>query len=774
MLLHLLPVAIAVLACPAFPQDGALDLSALPILKNTSLGPIEKDWLVDTAGSPAGVFRNQEGTELILDNGLVRRTLRLTPNAATVAFDNLMTGQAILRSVRPEARITLNGVQFTLGGLQGQPNHAFLNDSWVDAMTAIPQAWRCVGFEVSEPKKRLEWKQLRHHAPNMNWPPKGVSLRLDFAADSYDRDWLIENWEAQTAGPVDDEKKAAGLQRLERALPYLRVSVHYDLFDNVPLYSKWVTIHNGSKEVLRVDDFTLDILAAVERESVVETRTEAMPPPLLRVETEYSMGGLSFKNSRNHGFRWLTDPLYTSQVSYERSTPCLLEVGPANKALRPLDPGKSFSTYRDFVLPYDSEDITRRALSDARVYETIAPWVTENPLMMHVRYADPASVKLAIDQCVETGFEIVIMTFGSGFNIEDRSESNLERITNYVNYGAERGIEVGGYSLLSSRRINPPGDNCINPATGSPGGAGMIHGGTPALASGWGQRYLETVKSFYASTGALNFEHDGPYPGNLDASHRPPLQNGVEDSRYVNWMLSADLYRDLRARGVYINAPDWYYLVGTSKCGMGYREVNWSLPRKQQLIHTRQNIFDGTRYKLPSMGWMFVPLTQYQGGGAAATVEPLSEHLDHYEGMLASNLGAGVQACYRGPRLYDTERVRDAVLGWVTWFKQHRDILESPIVHSASRRADGRDLDWFMHANPRLDEKGLLMVYNPTQTPLERNLMIDLRYTGLRGQCLVRREGAPNEVRPLDGEHRINIQVDIPPNGHAWLVFGAP
>jgi hypothetical protein len=26
----------------------------------------------------------------------------------------------------------------------------------------------------------------------------------------------------------------------------------------------------------------------------------------------------------------------------------------------------------------------------------------------------------------------------------------------------------------------------------------------------------------------------------------------------------------------------------------GYREDNWSLPRAQQLIHARQNIFDGT------------------------------------------------------------------------------------------------------------------------------------------------------------------------------------
>ena len=53
--------------------------------------------------------------------------------------------------------------------------------------------------------------------------------------------------------------------------------------------------------------------------------------------------------------------------------------------------------------------------------------------------------------------------------------------------------------------------------------------------------------------------------------------------------------------------------------------------------------------KPQTAGWMFVPLTEYHGGGAAATIEPLREHLDAYESHLANTLGAGVQACWRGP-----------------------------------------------------------------------------------------------------------------------------
>ena len=177
---------------------------------------------------------------------------------------------------------------------------------------------------------------------------------------------------------------------------------------------------------------------------------------------------------------------------------------------------------------------------------------------------------------------------------------------------------------------------------------------------------------------------------------------------------------------------DYYYLSGSNKCGMGYREVNWSLPREQQVLHTRQNIFDGTKWKTPSMGWMFVPLTQYHGGGAAATVEPLSEHLDHYELMMASNFGAGVQACYRGPRIFDTPKTKARVKAWVNWYKQHRTILESDIVHSSSRRADGQEVDWILHANPKLKQQGMILIYNPLDEEVTKEIPLDLYYTGIK------------------------------------------
>jgi hypothetical protein len=202
---------------------------------------------------------------------------------------------------------------------------------------------------------------------------------------------------------------------------------------------------------------------------------------------------------------------------------------------------------------------------------------------------------------------------------------------------------------------------------------------------------------------------------------------------------------------------------------MGYRESNWSLPREQQVIHTRQNIYDGTWQKLPSMGWMFVPLTQYQGGGGAATIEPLDQHLEHYQRMMECNLALGVQACYRGPRLYDTDRVREVVRAEVDWFKAHRDILESDLIHG--RRADARDLDWMLHVNPKLKQRGMLVVFNPLNELVTKSLRVNLYYTGLAETARVREKDGPAKRVKLSRDYYLDLPVRVPAQGMNWFVI---
>jgi hypothetical protein len=733
-------------------------LPSLDVLPAERQRPSAADWLSERPPHAPGVFRNAEGTRIYLDNGLLRRTFVVTggdePGLVTVALDDLAKGgKGLLRDVAPEAILEIDGTRLEVGGARsraaGQPGGAFVAPPWVEAVergdagTKSLSSFRFAAVRTGPISDAgIDWVpgEFRHCAPDAVWPPKGIALTLDFVSG---------------------------------AEPAATVHVHYALFEGLPAYAKWISVDNDGATPFALDRITTETLRVVEHSSWVETRGQAQPIPSLHVETDFAFGGMTYRNANDHVVHWREDPTFLSQVNYERKTPCLLEVSPSIGPAATILPGETFTSYRTYVLSVHDEDgRERNGLARRRLMRTVAPWVTENPLMMHVRWSDEKTVRNAIDQCAEVGFEMVILTFGSGFNIENRAPEYLAEMKGHAEYARSKGIEIGGYSLLSSRRIQPAEDNCINPETGKPGAE--IHGSCPSLTSAWGQAYFETLTTFFEATGFMLLEHDGSYPGTPDAAQRLPLQSGLENSVWAQWKVIDEFYRWCRGRGIYLNVPDHYYHAGANKCGMGYREVNWSLPRAAQVLHTRQNIHDGTWTKTPSMGWMFVPLTEYQGGGAAATIEPLVEHLDHYRQMLMSNLAMGVQACYRGPRLYDTDATRDMVKEAVSWFKKHRRLLESDMVHG--RRADGRDLDWMLHVDPFAPEgepRGMLVAFNPLAETVTRTLRVPLEQTGIRGSTSASGPGLASEsteVLELDGLHA-EVQVRVAPGACSWILF---
>ncbi len=699
------------------------------------------DWLIDPQPYGARVEVSPDHDELQLSNGLIRRTIRLKPNAATVALDNLVTGESLLRGVKPEAVVEIDGKRFNVGGLTGQPNYAFLRPEWIKQLKTDPTAFQFVGYEVGKPAERFPWKRTRHHAPGVQWPPAGVSLRLDFAF-----------------GQPEPENGTKAQAR------NIQVSVHYELYDGIPCFSKWISIQNHSDKPIHVDHLTSELLAVVERTSEVdELSIEGRTPPNIHVETDMAFGGMMAAGANRRSYRWVTDPDFPTQVNYEKKTPCLLEVGPDLGPAQDVAPGSTLESFRAWILPMDSTDRERCGLAIRRMYRLIAPWTTENPIMMHLVASNEPAVKTAIDQCAETGFEMLILSFGSGFNMENEETTTLEKAKNLSAYARSKGIEIGSYSLLASRAVGG-GNDVVMPAGEKP-----VFGNSPCLQSAWGQHYFQRLYEFHRTSGFTLLEHDGSYPGDPCLSADHPGHHGLEDSRWNQWREISDFYKWCRGEGLYLNIPDHYFLSGSSKSGMGYRETNWSLPRDQQVIHTRQNIYDGTWQKLPSMGWMFVPLTEYQGGGAAATIEPLNDHLDHYERMLDSNFGLGVQACYRGPRLYDTPKTRDLVKSKVAWFKAHREILESDLIHG--HRADAQNLDWMLHVNPLGKEKGMLVVFNPLDQPISKSLRVNLYYTGLSDEAVVRDKNDALTRLKLSRDHTVEIPAQVPAQGMSWYVI---
>jgi hypothetical protein len=696
------------------------------------------DWHVDPQPFVARITEAADGS-VVLENGLVRRVIRTREGCGTLGLDDLMTGRSLVRAVRPEGSLTIDGKEHAIGGLVGQPNQAFLTPEWLAGLKADPAALQLTGFERVPVRERMAWKRVRHASPGAVWPPKGVGLRLDFAAPP------------------------AG-----KASPAFRVSVHYELYDGLPLVAKWLVVTNDSDKPVTLDAFRAELLAVVEHSNPVDSRP-GVPLPVpdsLHVETDQAFAAFTAEQANAHAVRWEADPRYGTQVNYLKQMPCLLTVGPSRGPAQVIEPGESFESFRVFVLVQDSSDRERQGLARRRMARLLAPWVTENPLMHHLLASKPELVRAAIDQAAEVGFEMVILSFGSGFNAENKDPAYLEQWRDLAAHAASQGIDLGGYSLLASRSVGG-GNDVVSPPGESP-----TFGKSPALTSPWGLAYFETLRKLYETTGFTVLEHDGSYPGDWDVTPRPPLQRGLDDSQWAQWRIITDFYRWCRGRGVYLNVPDYYYLAGSNKCGMGYREVNWSLPRDQQVIHTRQNIFDGTWTRTPSMGWMFVPLAQYHGGGAAATIEPLDTHLDHYQRMLSSNLALGVQACYRGPRLFDTPRTKAAVAEAVAWYKAHREILESDVIHL--RRADGLDWDGMLHVNPALEERALLAVFNPLPEPIEREILVPLHYAGLVDACTASIAGGPPARLALDPLRRARMSVTVPPRGHQWVVFKAP
>lgn len=889
------------------------------------------DWLVDPTPFKAQISEDKGKHELTLDNGLARRTFQLTPNAACVSMENLTSREMLLRALAPEARVTVNGTEFAIGGLTGAPIANYINAAWRDSLVPIPNSYQFTGWKEEAVKPRFGWKKRPEWlAKDLPWPPPGKHVVMHYqppaeppaalggavvAADDFakindaklnpawkvlaapgfdrasfvnegkvgevmarqaaatcaERAWpaeaksvevlmdsgddrsdawgpglavvhdgrvssLITNpgtrsWSAngKKAGTFDPARpcrlrvrhadgqlffeasqgdapfilidsvacakppaalrvgkvglsgsgqdaggdqtvvrchvqqvtfrgaEQARVQTARADLP--EVEVHYELYDGIPLFSKWLVVKNAGRDKVRVNRFTAEELRLAE----VETATNFAPSheyPNIYVETDYTFQDMACYNA-NKAVKLGPDPAYPTQMNYPQQTPCLLTASPPEMGPdADVAPGGSFESFRVFDLLLENSERERRTLAQRRMYRTVAPWTAENPFMFHKIGSDPATIRAAIDQAAETGFDMVIMSFGSGFNFESRDAKYMAQYKELSDYGKSKGIVLGGYSLLASRGADPGSDN----TQGQPTSFGVM----PCLGAKWGHEYLAQIKNFCETAGLGVFENDGSYPGDRCAAKDHPFHHGLEDSQWVQWRAITGLYQWCTANGVYLNIPDWYFLAGSTKCAMHYRESNYGLPRDEQVLVERQNMFDGTWNKTASMGWMLIPLSSYNGG-AASTIEPLDQHRDHYGERFADLVGYGAQACYRGPRLYDTEATKAIVKRWTSFYKAHREVLDGDIIHL--RRPNGQDWDGIVHVNAQGREKAMAFFYNPLAQDITREIRVPLHYAGLTDRAQVSIGGAKAQTVALDKGETATITVKIPAHSHQWVLF---
>lgn len=87
-----------------------------------------QDWLIKPISQKAHV--KIEGNTIELNNGLVKRRFVIGQNLACFDYVNLSNNQQLIRAIKPEARLKIDGKEYNIGGLIGQTEQAYLQNDW--------------------------------------------------------------------------------------------------------------------------------------------------------------------------------------------------------------------------------------------------------------------------------------------------------------------------------------------------------------------------------------------------------------------------------------------------------------------------------------------------------------------------------------------------------------------------------------------------------------------------------------------------------------------
>lgn len=712
-----------------------------------------QDWLIRAVETPCRLLV-QKSTDGIsssfqLTNGLISRTFYVSENIACVGYKNLSGGTEYLRAVKPEARVKIDSIWYEVGGLKGQPEYSYLLESWYPQLEANKQAFVLKKVETGLPLKRYPWTP-KFNAAHTDWPAKGLRVEMTYS-------------------PTE----------LMTDMKNIEVKVNYEIYQGIPVMTKWLEVINHSDKQVTLNAMECEIIAMnqdqVNRIHIESDYSFALANADLRGSALMHFAGIPepYHVGSSTTF-WDIDKEYNTWASHNQAEDRFLgfphhnlllsrlPIGP-NTIITKDSPFKSFIT---FELLQDSDDNERKSLAHRRMYKKLAPQVTESLLAAGISSHDETVLKGFIDQMAEIGMEQLDIMAWPGVSHDNLDSTYVKHWRNIAGYARQRGIVMGGYELQVASRGRGKEVDCIDPKTGK---NGSLFGQSVCIASSWKDSYYNKMWEFFDKTGFMTYNMDGPYHGDPCASKEHPYHTGLEDSQWQQWSTQVGVIHELQKRGMYIPIPDWYFLNGQCSTGMGYREASANLTPQQQLLLGRQYIYDGTWHKIPTMGWMTLQLVGFYTNDPRVGLEPLCKNLDRYESQLIQFLGSGCHLTIRGNRLYDTPETKQLVSKWVNWFKEYRDILTADIIHVS--RPNGRDLDCMMHANPFIKHKGMVIVFNPTDRVIEKELCLPLYYTGLKDKTTITDGNGNSTTYRLNDKEELLLPVKINPQGTSWFLI---
>lgn len=312
------------------------------------------DWLVTKVTDPVTFTKTPSGTWR-LDNSLIYREFTVTPDFATVDFYSVERQQSLLRAINPEAVLHLDGLEYRVGGLQTGIPRAYLNrTALAEDMHLDNGSFHFVSFTTGKPTSPFAYTPRRGAPADIVWPARGLRVDVLFAAPSWAPEWHRS----------------------------IKVYVHYEMYEGIPLLRKWISIHSPEvyAQGTRISPRSVEYLSVNDQWGSVSTAAHK----------EHSWLFVETDSPNAVAVQWATEPSAAAMPgSFEPAVNCSY-VAPFTSVALGQAGFESFSVHE---LVLGSSDVTRSALARLRMLRLLAPHVQENPIFFHMTKSDSASMR---------------------------------------------------------------------------------------------------------------------------------------------------------------------------------------------------------------------------------------------------------------------------------------------------------------------------------------------------------------------------------------------
>ena len=167
------------------------------------------------------------------------------PDFATIDLYSFEKQQSLLRAINPEALVNLDGFYYNVGGLITNIPRAYLNRTALyENLTSDPNAFHFMSFRTLQPQAPFPYRPKRGAPIDVIWPPAGLRLDVEFKAPF----WAPYYHQLTT------------------------VTVHYEMYDGIPLLAKWVSVVGKPEVADKVRVFVSSVEYLSLKLAMVESR----------------------------------------------------------------------------------------------------------------------------------------------------------------------------------------------------------------------------------------------------------------------------------------------------------------------------------------------------------------------------------------------------------------------------------------------------------------------------------------------------------------------